>query len=197
MASVGTIGEPLIASARNGDDEPLFEIIDGERVELPPMSFYACIIASRLLGEISSFAKAQNLGQAVMETLIRLALPVDRNRRPDVAFISYKRWPKGKPQSLRGNAWDVVPELGIEVISPNDLGYDILVRLDEYFRAGMKLVWVVYPNVRVVYVYSSFTTVQVFARNDTLDGGEVLPGFRLALAELFTEEVVDPRNENE
>jgi len=191
---VATVESPLLADDEfDLDDETLYEIVDGERLELPPMSAYSLIVASRLHFRIGAHALSRSLGEAVMETLFHLGLPVDRNRRPDAAFVSYQRWPKGKPQSWRGNAWDVVPDLAVEVVSPNDFATEILIKLSEYFRAGVRLVWVVYPNLRIIHVYSSFTTIHVLTQSDALDGGEVLPGLKLPLAELFTEELIDPQ----
>jgi hypothetical protein len=62
------------------------------------MSAYASRIAFRLAYKLNEFAQAQALGEAVTETLFKLALPIDRNRRMDVAFVSYQRWPKGQQQ---------------------------------------------------------------------------------------------------
>ena len=81
----------------------------------------------------------------------------------------------------------MVPDAAIEVISPSNLVEDLLVKLDEYFRAGVRLAWVVFPQQALVYVYESFTQVRVLTRADVLEGGPVLPGFRLALNELFPE----------
>ncbi len=77
------------------DDEPLYEIIDGEKVELPPMSILASQVASNLHVELGSFVRRNRLGMSLTETLIRLPLPVDRNRRPDVAFVSSQRIAEG------------------------------------------------------------------------------------------------------
>jgi Uma2 family endonuclease len=163
-------------------DEPLFEIIDGQRVELPPMSVSATLIATDLTTHLASQIKG--IGRTAMEGLFHLALPIDRNRRPDIAFVSFARWPKDRPIGSE-NAWNVVPEVAIEVISPNDLVEDLLTKLDEYFRAGVRLAWVVFPQQALVYVYESYTHVRVLTRNDVLDGGGVLPEFRLALNDLF------------
>ncbi len=152
------------------------------------MSAYAVLIMCRLFGYVSEFARRENLGQPVTEMLFHLALPVDRNRRPDGAFVSYQRWPKGRPIPGRDNAWDVVPNLAVEVVSPNDMADELLEKTDEYFRAGTELVWTVYPLQQVIYVYSSLTNIRVLTRNDELDGGNVLPGFRLPLTSLFEEE---------
>ena len=76
-------------------------------------------------------------------------------------------------------------DLCVEVVSPSDRADYIQDKIDEYFRAGVRLVWVFYPRHRLVYVYDSPTAVRGLGRSDALDGGVALPGFRLPLAELF------------
>lgn len=170
-------------------EEPLFEIVGGQKVEMPPMSSFAVLIATRLVGELYLFMKSHPLGHPVMEDIFHLPLPVDRNRRPDVAFVSYERWSKDRPRNEQENAWGVVPDLAVEVISPHDLAEETMDKIHEYFQAGVRLVWVVYPRHRLVHVYESLTSIHVLTRQDYLDGGAVLPGFRLPLKEIFVEEV--------
>jgi Uma2 family endonuclease len=168
-------------------DEQLYEIVDGHRLEIPHMGALASIMASRLVFELQSFAKIHNLGQAVTETLFRLPLPKERNRRPDVAFVSFQRWPKGRREGLDENAWNVVPEVAVEVVSPSDDAEELLNKVGEYIQAGVLLVWLIYPKQSLVHAYESLTNVRGFTRSDTLDGGTVLPGFKLPLGDLFLE----------
>jgi Uma2 family endonuclease len=119
--------------------------------------------------------------------LFRLPVVVSRNRRPDVAFVTYERWPKNRLIPSTDNAWEVTPDLAIEVASPNDLADDIMQKITEYFQAGVRLVWIVYPLQRLVYVHESPSQVHVLTYTDELDGGSVLPGFRLPLVNLFQE----------
>jgi Uma2 family endonuclease len=183
------LSEPssLTGSTAVPGDEALYEIIDGERVEIPPMSVYATSVASSLIGELSIFSHARPIGRAFSEMLFRLPLNGSRNRRPDVAFVTYERWPKNRPIPPTDNAWDLAPDLAVEVISPHDLADEIIQKLTEYFQAGVRLVWIIYPQQRLVYVYDSPTRVRGLAQTDELDGGDVLPGFRLPLANLFPE----------
>jgi Uma2 family endonuclease len=174
------------------DGEPLYEEIDGRRVELPPMSTIAAVLASELVIALGAFARQRSLGRAVVETLFRLPLPVSRNRRPDVAFVSVGRWPLDRPIPEEGNAWDVVPDLAVEVISPTDSVEELWDKIGEYFRAGVRLVWVVMPRPRLVYVFESPALVRGLTRADTLDGGAVLSGFTLPLASLFPEPPAPP-----
>jgi Uma2 family endonuclease len=175
------LAEPSVGSA----DEPLYEIIDGQRVELPPMSVYANWVAAQFFGALSLFSERHSIGRYFAQMLFRLPLNRSRNRRPDVAFVTFDRWPKNRPIPATDNAWEVVPDLAIEVISPNDFADEMMQKITEYFQAGVRLVWIVYPLHRLVYVYESPVRVRGLGHTDELDGGSVLPGFRVPLANLF------------
>jgi Uma2 family endonuclease len=180
--------EPVpVAAPPSHEDEPLFEIIDGQRVELPPMSQFAARLGSRLLIKVAGFNDAHDLGEVVGEVLFCLPLDKDRNRRPDVAFVSYKRWPKGKPSNRAENAWHVVPDLAVEVVSPTDRAEEVMDKVREYCQAGVDLVWVFYPTLQLVTVYETLARIRVLTAADELDGGSVLPGFRLPLGPFFAE----------
>jgi Uma2 family endonuclease len=185
---------PDLRGARVPLDEPVYEILNGEIVELPPMSFHANKIASRLLGLIWPFANGRQLGEVVSEVLVRLPLEHDRhrNRRPDLAFVSYERWPRGKPESYRENAWDVVPDLAVEVVSPNDFADELMEKTSEYFQAGVRLVWHVYPRQRLIQIYESLYSIRIVGADGILDGGVVLPGLSVPLADVF---ISDPTDE--
>ena len=120
-----------------------------------------------------------------MEMLFHLPEPLDRNRRPDVAYVSPDRWPRDRALPEEANAWDVVPNLAVEVVSPNDMAEDLQEKIAEYFQAGVQLVWVIYPRRGLVHAYESLTQIRCLTRGDELNGGVVLPGFRLQLRQLF------------
>jgi Uma2 family endonuclease len=82
----------------------------------------------------------------------------------------------------------MVPDLAVEVVSDSNSANEIIVEVNDYFRTGSRLVWVVFPVVRQVYVYSSALDVRILAESDDLDGGEIVPGFRLSLIRLFEDE---------
>lgn len=165
-------------------DELLYEIVDGQRVEVPPMSAYATWLASRLHGLLWPYTEEHALGAAVTEMLFILDASRDLRRRPDVAFVSAARWPLQQEFPETGD-WDVVPELTVEVLSPNDVVKDVLAKLREYFHYGVQVVWVVLPEEQQVYVYTSPTQVRILTVDDTLTEEQLLPGFRLPLARLF------------
>ena len=167
------------------DDPPFFEIIDGKVVEAPPMSSYAIRIANSLAHQINTHSDKLYLGEAVVEQLFNLRLTLDRNRRPDVGFVSYQRWPKDRPQPTEGDIWDVVPDLMVEVISPSDKAEELLTKIREYFEAGARQVWAIYPRERLAYLYDSPVKLRIITDGDDLIGGDVIPGFQLPLARLF------------
>jgi Uma2 family endonuclease len=168
-------------------DDDLYEIVDGHRIEIAPMSAYAAKVASRLATEINFHAWPDKRGEAVVESLFRLPLARDsgRNRKPDVAFVSSQRWPPDRPQPVGDNAWDVVPDLAVEVVSPHDEVEDLLDKVSEYFEAGVRLVWVIFPRHRQAHVYESADQMHQVTEAGTLDGGAVLAGFQLPLSRLF------------
>ena len=168
-------------------EDDAYEIVDGQRVEVAPMSAYAAKIATRLATEINLFAWPEKRGEAIVESLFRLPLAKDtgRNRKPDVAFVSSDRWPADRPQPVGDNAWDVVPDLAVEVVSPTDFAEDVWDKVFEYLQAEVRLVWVISPKHRFAHVYEAPSRMHLITESDFLDGGDVLPGFRLPLNRLF------------
>ena len=148
------------------------------------MSADSSVFASRLATQLAAYGIKSNLGEAYSEILLRLALPVDRRRRPDVIFIPYSVWSKNRAIPIT-NTWDVLPSLSVEVVSPNDLADEIRTKVEEYLTSGVRLVWVVYPRLRLVDVYEPAGLCRVVRFADILDGGDVLPGFKLTIDDIF------------
>lgn len=165
-------------------DELLYEIVNGQRVELPPMSAYATWLASCLQVRLGSYTWDKGLGVSVTEMLFVLNAERDLRRRPDVAFVSMARWPLDRALPMTGD-WNVVPDLVVEVLSPNDVFKDVLAKVREYFHYGVQVVWVIAPEEQQVYVYDAPTHVRILTVQDDLTGGEIVPGFRMPLGQLF------------
>jgi len=108
-------------------------------------------------------------------------------RRPDAAYVSFNRWPRNR-EVQSAAAWDVIPNLAIEIVSPSNGANEIVEKIEDYFSAGVERVWVVYPTVEKVYVYDAPASVQILTRTQTLEGGPMLPGFLLPLAEIYQEQ---------
>jgi len=174
-------------------EDALYEIVDGQYEELPPMSTQASIVASRLVVKLSVFAEGHRLGEVVAETLFGLTPKSRRKHRPDGAFVSYKRWPEDRPAPTT-DPWPVVPELAIEVISPNDVAESVQEKVKEYLEAGVRLVCLVYPRLGWVVAYESMHKMRGFTIADDLDADPVLSGFRLPMRELFSGAAAPPTN---
>src|SRR4051794_15601476 len=144
-----------------GDDdesaaEALYEIVDGER---KPLRDTACesSVASLLAAYLGRFTDGQRLGRGQGRGLFALG-PTSNQRRPDVAFVSYRRWSQPVPHT---DAWDVTPDLAAEVVSSRDAMGEVLAKVREYFQTGVRLVWVVLPSEHLIYVYQSPAQIQV------------------------------------
>jgi Uma2 family endonuclease len=166
------------------DRDLLYEVVDDQVVELAPRGAYEVWIATVLVARLATFATQHQLGRAVQEMLFDLTVATGRKRRPDVAFVSFDRWPLTR-RIPRTEAWEVVPNLAVEVVSRSDSVDYIVDKVAEYFHAGVERVWVVFPSQEQVYVYDSPTSVRILTRTDELSGDPILPHFRLPLMELF------------
>jgi Uma2 family endonuclease len=165
------------------EPDGLYEVIDGRVVE-KPMGAYECWLAAWICKQLDRFLDNTPLGRAVPEMIFDLRPTVDRERRPDVAFVSFERWARNRGVP-RTRSWAVVPELAIEVVSLTNTADEVAEKLEEYFLLGVRIVWVVYPRQSMVYAYTSPKEVRVLTMGDVLDGGDVLPGFRLPVEKIF------------
>ena len=164
--------------------DALYEVVDGVVVELPPMSIYSALIASRLYRAISLGIAGRKIGFAVAEALLILDEIRSLKRRPDVAFVSNERASQ-QPVPDEGD-WTVVPDLAVEVISPNDIYKDVVQKVEEYFRYGVRQVWVVLPSPGRVDVYRSPEDISVFHAEGTLDASDLIPGLTIPLKDIFS-----------
>jgi Uma2 family endonuclease len=165
-----------------------YEVVNGDIVEVPPMSNYAGQVANRLNRAMTIYLLAKDIGDTAIEQLFRIPLPEDRsrNRKPDMAFVSYERWPLSKPFPFTGNARDVVPDIAVEVVSPGDTADDLVAKAREYLRGGVRLVWVIYPLAQEIHAYlPEVRDVRVYFASDELEAGDILPGFHTSVAALF------------
>src|SRR5262245_49926890 len=161
----------------------LCELVDGVLVE-KVMGFDESRFALLLAAYLVDFLKQHDLG-AVLGADGMMKLFPGRVRIPDVAFISWARYPKSKQG--RGEIPLVAPDLAVEVLSKGNTRKEMARKLDDYFRSGVRLVWYVDPKVRTVRVYTSVNQSVVLTEDQELDGGEVLPGFLLSIRDWFAE----------
>jgi Uma2 family endonuclease len=158
------------------------ELIDGVVVETMPGAEEHAAIASTIVWLLNNVVRPQRLGTVFTEAGFIIRRQPDTVRAPDVAFITADRMPaSGPPRRFR----DLAPDLAVEVVSPNDRPGEVLTKAREWMEAGVRLLWIVYPEQRQVVVVRSAEHREVLSADDVIDGGEVLPGFSCRVAELF------------
>ena len=159
------------------------ELVEGTLVE-KAVGWGESFLGSWLLTTINNFVLAHNLGAVTGEQGL-VELPGGPVRGPDVAFTSWDR------MANRQRPGDPIPELApdlvVEVLSRGNTPGEMVRKRSEYFRAGVRLVWEIDPRARTVRVYTSETAYTDLAATDTLDGGVVLLGFAVPVADLFAE----------
>ena len=158
------------------------ELIDGTLVEKAAMGFWESQLAYRLAAILVPFVEKSNLGVVAGEAGMMQILP-NQVRIPDVSFIAWEDLKdSGFPDQAAPN---MAPTLAVEIISKSNTAREMERKLGEYFEAGSKLVWYVYPVKKEVNVYTSPTDVTVLCETDTLTGGRVLPGLNIELKDFF------------
>jgi Uma2 family endonuclease len=178
--STATLPPPTAAPA---DDEALNEIVNGVRVDLPPMSVQSNWIATRLCSRLEAFVESHRLGTVVGEMRFILDRGENLRRRPHVAVASAERRPLDRSMPAVGD-WDVVPDLTIEVVSPNDDMEGVLKKVGESFDHGVRQAWFVVPGQQLVYVCDSLTDVRGVAGTADLETS-LVPRWKLPVATHF------------
>jgi len=177
---------------RRYEEKGPFEILDGQIVPMSPPGFTHSLIAKRLFMMFLEHEGAE-IGEAFMETpFIKSDFEganwVKGSRVPDVMFVSAKKmaaFRAAKPEP--GNdPLSVVPELAVEIVSPNDRYTAILHKVSLYLDDGVRQVWLIDPGERTVTVHVAGSKQQAILRpGDTLNGGETVPGLEIPVATLF------------
>ena len=164
----------------------VYELIKGELIKVsPPPGHEHGLVTMNIAGPLFEYVKAKNLGNVyAAETGYLLEQDPDTVRGADVSFVSRNRIENAKP--VKGY-WKGAPDLAVEVISPSDTVGRIEGKVAEWLESGTRMLWVVSPKMRTVTVYRSLTEIAILTDKDTLDGGDVVPGFRISIAEIFAE----------
>lgn len=164
-------------------DDRLCELIDGTLME-KAMGWQESDLAYAIGTMLRTYARSKKLGKVFgADGMFRLG--AGQIRIPDVAFISAARFAGQTVQS--GAFWELGCDLAVEVISPSNTRREMERKLSDYFNAGVQLVWLVFPIQREVAVYTSPTEFIVLKGEDELNGGTMLPGFSVRVADIFAE----------
>jgi Uma2 family endonuclease len=159
----------------------LFELVDGTLVE-KVMGWLEGCLALRIGRLLGNFVEEHDLGEMAGADATTRLLP-GLVRIPDCAFFSWEHLPGRMlpKEPIPG----MVPDLAVEVLSEGNTPGERKRKLKEYFLAGVRLVWFVDPRKRIVEVFTAPDSSTVHTEEQTLDGGEVLPGLQLPVREVF------------
>lgn len=171
--------EELLAS----EDAGRFEIVDGQ-LEAVHVSNLSVHTAGKIFALLNAFCERSKVGEALAADAYYQCFGFDglRARKPDVSFISRERLP---PDWLEDGYFTIPPDLAVEVLSTNDPAPGVRKKVEEYLRGGVKLIWEVDPESRVMLVHRQDGTVQRLRDQDTLSGENVIPGFACKVADFL------------
>ena len=168
---------------RMPDDGYRYELTKWDLKKMAPAGNEHGMLSLKLAAKLWYFVEANKLGTVyAAETGFKLTVDPDTVRAPDAAFISQKRLDEVGP--VQGY-WPGAPNLAAEVVSPNDLFTEVSEKVAEWLAAGSGMVVVVNPRRHQVLVHAPGADVKVLGLGDTLEGGEVVPGWQLPISELF------------
>jgi len=158
------------------------ELVRGRVIRMSFPGMRHGVIAVRIAARLLSFVEAHGLGYVCAETGCITARNPDTVRGPDVAFVSFERM---AGQVAPDTFMQFAPDLAVEVISPSQRPKGIREKVQDWFAGGARRVWLFYPRTCNVYVLRSPTDVQILGPDDTLIGGDLLPGFTCPVAAFF------------
>lgn len=153
-----------------------YEWNDGELIRFSGMKkeqYYIYNVLSKLFYEKGYHQRGTLMAEPdVMLTALQM-------RRPDIAYFTDEQVEQGR------NGKDVIPAFVVEVLSETDQAYRIEEKLAEYFRAGIQVVWNIFPEQEVIYVYTSRKNVTICLEDDICSAAPVLPDFHISVNTLF------------
>jgi Uma2 family endonuclease len=160
--------------------EKEYEIVAGQPEEKAMGGARHGGIGARLLIRLGSYVEAHRLGGVYGPGT---SFQIGSNERlPDVAFVAADRIPPaGEPEGM----WPFAPDLAVDILSPTDLHERVSGKIREYFAAGVRQVWVISPEYKMLTIYQSPTQVRILTEEDELTSDEIVPGFQCRLRELF------------
>ena len=176
----GTATEQDLLEAESRSNR-ICELIDGTLVE-KAMASRESMLAAELIYFIRRYLDSRQLGAVLAPDGLLQIFP-EQVRAPDVSFIRWERFPGGQlPQAA---IFSVAPDLAVEILSEGNTVAEMDRKLRDYFKAGVRLVWYIEPKNRTARAYTAVHEWTDIGPNDSLRGGDVLPGFELPLAQLF------------
>jgi Uma2 family endonuclease len=171
------------------EKEGPFEFIDGQKKPImPPVAIHGITVRALFLF-LYNHCVARNRGEVIQEmpyVLLYNSTWVTGSRVPDLMFFAAEHWAKyiAETKDWLGKPFILVPDLAVEVVSPNDTYVEIQAKVDRYLADGVRLIWVVDPQRQRVNIYQGSQHVTL-GKEATLTGGDVLPGLEIPLGDVF------------
>jgi Uma2 family endonuclease len=163
-------------------DDMRWELVAGRLIRKPLPGAEHGLVTGVLVGQLLGFVPEHRLGRVYGRSGFVVGRDPDTVRGPDAAFVSAER---SAAIVRRGPFFEGAPDLAVEVLSPGNTRREIAAKIGEYQAAGGRAVWMVDPKRRTVTVRGPDREPRTLSPEDVLDGGTVLPGFRLPVAEIF------------
>lgn len=157
------------------------ELVKGEIIEMPPPQGRHGYLQAEFSAILRQFVKANRLGWVVTESGTILERDPDTVRGPDVSFYSLARQTE-PPEAY----FDIPPDLAVEILSPSDRRKKVREKIEEYIDNGVRTVWLVDPEANTITVYNGTMRGVEYGPAETIDGGEVIPGFAVRVSEFFS-----------
>ncbi len=163
------------------DEDKRYELDEGVLIEMAPTGDIHGAVVAQVTYLIMAYVRPHDLGKVSgAETGYRLSTNPDVVRAPDVGLII-----KARLKPMTGKYHETAPDLAVEVVSPGDTARQMRRKVDQYLEYGTRLVWVIYPEDRLIDVYQLGHDPRPLKISDTLDGGDVLPGLSLPVRQVF------------
>jgi Uma2 family endonuclease len=184
--------KPVLAGRTDVTPEELLAMLDGEHYELvdgvpeeKPTSLLSARVETGLRYILGGYCDDHGLGWVIGLTCGYRCFPwkPGQVRRPDVSFIARDRLPP--PERWSDGYVTIPPDLAVEVTSPTDKVYGLEEKIEEYLRAGVRLIWMIHPEVRVIEVIRADGSTSRLRSGGELSGENVVPGFRCPVDALF------------
>jgi len=158
------------------------EVNAGELITMPPPKSFHSLVALAVLEALQGYLKQNPFGRAMPEAGYILSRSPLTIRQPDVSVLSKARIHSSD------DYFEGAPELAVEVVSPSDIAEDLQIEVDQYLQAGAKRIWIVYPKTKRIHIFHESGSMTALDESQTLDGGDLLPGFSVKAADLLLSE---------
>ncbi|MBI4311583.1 MAG: Uma2 family endonuclease [Chloroflexi bacterium] len=158
------------------------ELVQGRPVTMPLRGMRDGAVVASVAYLVGKYVEAHGLGEALLGAGVIMHRNPDTVYGPAVSFVARERL---FVSAMPDGYLETMPDLVAEVVAPDDMAEEMQAKVEDCLAAGVKLVWVVYPERRSVVVYRSLEDVRVLREGDTLTGEPALPGFRCSVRELF------------